>query len=94
MVDNEYCGHGVDIHHDDGSSTRYCHFDTPSSLSGHDNRVTAGALVGHVGENGRGVTGFHVHITHTLADGTRVEYFSALPASGQPTAEQLNENGC
>ncbi len=94
LVYNEYCGHGVNVHHDDGSSTRYCHFDTPSSFPGHDNRIRAGALVGHVGRLGRGVTGFHVHITHTQADDTKIEYFSALPDSGQPTAEQLNENGC
>lgn len=94
MVDNKHCGHGVDIHHSDDSETRYCHFNTPSSFPGHDNRVRAGALVGHVGNRGEGVTGFHVHITHTLADGSKIEYFSALPADGQPTAEQLNENGC
>lgn len=92
MVDNRFCGYGVDVNHGDGSSTRYCHFDAPSSFSG--THVRAGDLVGHVGRRGEGVTGFHVHITHTLSDGTKVEYFSALPASGRPTAEQLNENGC
>ncbi len=93
LVSNPYCGNGVDLHHSDGTETRYCHFNAPSSLPGHDNRVRAGSLIGNVGRSGR-ATGFHVHVTHTLASGTKIEYFSALPASGRPTAEQLDENGC
>ena len=56
--------------------------------------VSAGDLVGHVGRSGT-ASGDHLHLTYTLADGdTKIEYFSALPVGGRPTAEQLNEDGC
>jgi len=94
LVDNAYCGNGVDIHHDDDTETRYCHFNAPSSLPGHDNRIPAGTLIGHVGQTGR-ASGDHVHVTYTLADGeTKIEYFSALPPGARPTTDQLDENGC
>ena len=93
VVSGTACGHGVEIQHSDGSTSRYCHFNSPSP-STMPSRVSAGDLVGHVGRSGT-ASGDHLHLTYTLADGnTKIEYFSALPVGGRPTAEQLNEDGC
>ena len=93
VVSGTACGHGVEIQHSDGSTSRYCHFNSPSP-STMPEHVSAGDLVGHVGRSGT-ASGDHLHLTYTLADGdTKIEYFSALPVGGRPTAEQLNEDGC
>ncbi len=93
VVSGTACGHGVEIQHGDGSTSRYCHFNSPSP-STMPEHVSAGDLVGHVGRSGT-ASGDHLHLTYTLADGdTKIEYFSALPVGGRPTAEQLNEDGC
>ncbi len=93
VVSGTACGHGVEIQHSDGSTSRYCHFNSPSP-STMPEHVSAGDLVGHVGQSGT-ASGDHLHLTYTLADGdTKIEYFSALPVGGRPTAEQLNEDGC
>jgi hypothetical protein len=90
LVNNTGCGHGVDITHDNGWVTRYCHFREPSTVSG---TIRAGALVGLAGRTGN-ASGVHAHISVTTGPGSRVEYFDRVDAAGQPTDDEKNRNGC
>ena len=90
LVDNTRCGHGVDITHDNGWVTRYCHFREASTVSG---TIRAGALVGLAGESGR-ASGVHAHISVITGPESRVEYFDHVDAGGQPTDDQKNRDGC
>ena len=91
LVNNGPCGHGVDIAHDNGWVTRYCHFREPSTASG---TVRAGSLIGLAGETGDNVTGVHTHISVITGPESRVEYFDQVDAGGRPTDDQKNRDGC
>lgn len=90
LVNNTRCGHGVDITHDNGWVTRYCHFREPSTASG---TIRAGSLVGLAGRTGN-ASGVHAHISVITGPESRVEYFDHVDAGGRPTEDQKNRDGC
>jgi hypothetical protein len=58
---SEIRGYWVLIQHDDGSYSRYQHFNTPASV-GAGARVAAGTVVGICGDLGTNVDGVHLHL--------------------------------
>ncbi len=101
-AENRICGNGLDIHHGDGSWTRYCHLNAFAPL-GEDRIVSLGDLVGFAGRTGRVIFdsvnnpngGYHLHVTYTDADGNKQEYFNYIDdPEGRPAENELRGDGC
>lgn len=73
LVKNRECGNGVQIDHGNGWVTQYCHLKEGSVMVEPDQKVLAGATLGHVGMSGRAAFP-HVHFT-VRKNGTTVDPF-------------------
>lgn len=62
MDKGEECGNGLLIRHEDGWSTQYCHLKSGSLRHAKGQHVSAGEVIGHVGNSG--AASFpHLHLT-------------------------------
>jgi hypothetical protein len=83
------CGNEIEISHNDGSRSIYCHLQNIQVLV--NDVVDAGYLLGTADSTGNS-TGHHLHISYIDSNNIRREYFSSTDTV--PAPSELSSGGC
>lgn len=86
-VPGKECGNGVVIDHGDGWETQYCHLRQGSVQVSAGQTVTAGTVLGQIGQSGRAAFP-HLHLS-VRQDGRKLDPFAPEAAACGPAGDDL-----